>query len=84
MAINSIRISGKVVCDYIWYLNRKLTTQEKEFVSDRKNEPSWNLDTGILVTFNESLVTLQTEATCRPLGEYTAEMSKMVLWLLHL
>lgn len=56
MAINSIRISGKVVCDYIWYLNRKLTTQEKEFVSDRKNEPSWNLDTGILVTFNESLL----------------------------
>lgn len=56
MSITSVRISGKQICDYIWVLNRELTNDEVAFVSDYTNEPSWTLDTELLVTFNESLL----------------------------
>lgn len=56
MGINLVRISGKVICDYIWCTNRALTQDEHKFVSDPHNEPPWTKETALLVTFNESLL----------------------------
>ena len=56
MGINSVRISGKVVCDYLWCTNRMLTQEERELVSNPENEPNWTKDTALLVTFNETLL----------------------------
>lgn len=56
MAITQITLNGAQICDYIWYVNRPLTEDETEFVSDMRNEPVWTFDTGLLVTFNKSLM----------------------------
>ena len=56
MPINTVKLSGYQICDYIWALNRQLNEKEREFVSDYANEPSWTIDTELLVTFNSTLM----------------------------
>lgn len=56
MGIDTVRISGKLVCDYIWFLRRQLNEEEREFISNCDNEPDWTMDTELLVTFNKSLL----------------------------
>lgn len=56
MPINTVKLSGYQICDYIWALNRPLNDEEREFVSDYANEPSWSIDTELLVTFNRTLM----------------------------
>lgn len=68
MALNSIRISGKIVCDYIWCVNRELTPDERKTISNPENEPKWTMDTGLLVTFNDTLLAGNiTEGTSAPI-----------------
>jgi len=56
MPFTSVRLSGHQICDYIWILNRTMTSDEIAFVSDNHNEPTWTVDTILLNSFNESLL----------------------------
>lgn len=56
MPINRARISGHVICDYIWCINTPLSQNDQEFYSKIENEPKWNQFTELLVTFNGSLL----------------------------
>lgn len=56
MPINTVRISGYQICDYIWALSRNFNQDEIDFIADYVNEPSWTIDTALLVTFNRTLM----------------------------
>lgn len=56
MNYNTLRISGELVCDYIWYVNDKLSYDDEKLISDISYEPSWSKNTALLVKFNDSLM----------------------------
>lgn len=56
MPIDSVRLSGHQICDYIWILNRPMNASENLQIANNTFEPSWTVDTVLLNSFNESLL----------------------------